>query len=197
MQRYYKPSASDFQDWLDHWVWINHITKVPRREYIPRIAEETTKWMKQQGYIMEPRWKKGELIIAKWMYAIHIQEVARRRHLEPIQYPEIQHRDWPEDQDTFDIELPQDKIETFLKRFRNHEDFDIDTWAGARVINEFRTLLYHYIDLEESPHGRRIALLFDTGSDSDGNQSNHDDFLLDIINGLHGAKKKILGVNTL
>ncbi len=196
-QRVYRASKQDFQDWLDHHVWVNGIQRCPRREYIPTFAEELTAWCKRKGYVMDGRWRKGHMAVAKWLYALHVQVVARRNLHGAIGYPTIEHRDWPEDKDMFEMHIDQEAVEEFLDRWREHEDFDLETHVGRRTAAELPNLLWHYVELNMSVHGRKMAKILETDSESEEDWIGNGDHLADLSNGLHGTTKKILGVNTL
>ena len=195
--RYYKASANDFQDWLDQHVWVNGVERWARRVYIPVFAEELTAWCKRKGYVMDGRWRKGHKAVAKWLYALHVQVVARRNRYGAVQYPEIEHRDWPEDKDMFEMNIDQEAVEEFLDKWREHEDFDLESHVGLRAAAELPTLLWHYVDLESSLHGKRMAKILETDSDSEEDMIGNGDHWTDLTNGLHGTTKKILGINTL
>ncbi len=194
-KRFYRATPQDFQDWLDQRVWVNGLERWPRRAYIPVFAEELTAWCKRKGYVMDGRW--GSKAFAKWLYALHIHVVARRNRYGAVCYPEIQHRDWPEDKDIFEIVMDQEAVEEFLDRWREHEDFDSETNIGFRVAAELPTLLWHYVNLEESSHGKKMAKILETDSESEEDMIGLGDYMTDLSNGLHGTTKKILGVNTL
>jgi hypothetical protein len=196
--RYYRASPADYQDWLNQHVWVNNMERVPRRWVIPQFAEELTLWLKSKGYVLDGRWRQGHKAVAKWLYALHVQVIARKRRYAPVQYPEIEHRDWPEDRDMFDCHIDQQAVEDFLELWQTHEDFDLRTDIGFRTACELPTMLWHYIDLEDSYHGRKMAkILEDSDSESEGDWDSRGDHLTDLTNGLHGTTKKILGVNTL
>lgn len=196
--RCYRASKSDFQDWLDQYVWVNGIQRLPRREYIPVFAEELTDMCKRKGYIMDSRWRKGHKAVAKWMYALHVQVIARRNRYGFVGYPEITHRNWPEDKDMFDIVIDQNVVEEFLDNWREHEDFDLQTDIGTRTACELPTLLWHYVNLDMSYHGRKMARILESDPDSENDDKyGNGDHMSDLSNGLHGTTKKILGVNTL
>lgn len=195
--RYYRVSENDFQDWLDQYVWMNGVERWPRRDYIPIFAEELTVLCKRKGYVLDGRWKKGHKVVAKWLYALHVQVIARRNQYGSVQYPKIKHRDWPEDKDIFEINIDQEAVEKFLDKWREHEDFDLETHIGLRVAAELPILLWNYVDLESSLQGKRMAKILETDSESDEDTIGHGDHWTDLSNGLHGTTKKILGINAL
>jgi hypothetical protein len=195
--RFYRASANDFQDWLNQHVWVNGIERLPRRDSIPIFAEELTAWCKKKGYVLDGRWRKGHKAVAKWLYALHVQVIARRNRYGAIQYPDIEHRDWLEDKDMFDIQIDQESIEEFLDGWREHEDFDLRTDIGCRTAAELPTLIWHYVELDASYHGKKMARLLETDSESENEMIGNGDHWTDLTNGLHGTTKKILGMNTL
>jgi hypothetical protein len=196
-KRFYKFGKDDFQDWLDQRVWISGTQRIPRRQYIPVFAEELTSLCKKKGYVLDGRWGKGHKAVAKWMYALHIQVVARRNRYGPVTYPEIEHRDWPEDKDMFEINFDYEVLEEFFDSWRGNEDLDLQTDIGFRIFAELPTLLWHYVDLDESYQGRKMAKILESDSESEDDMIGVGDHLTDLTNGLHGTTKKILGVNTL
>ncbi len=197
-KRFYKSSPRDFKEWLHERVWINGCERCPRSMYIPAFADELTNWCKRKGYVMDGRWKKGHLVVARWMYALHVQVVARRNRYGEVGYPEIRHRDWPEDKDVFDINIDQEAVEEFFDTWREAEDFDMKTDIGLRTVCELPTLLWHYVDLDSSYHGRKMARILETDSEEESEEEDfRNDYMSDLTNGLHGTTKKILGINTL
>ena len=195
MKRAYRVSEEDFQTWLNVPIWINDNTKGTRREYIPDLADSLTGWMKRIGYTMDGRWAKGHRVLAKWLYAIHILEIARRDYNAPLAYPEIQHRDWQEDYDEFNVHIDYDIISEFLEPWSTVEDLSLEFRWGSRVYEELQTLLWHYIDLDASRNGIKLAeKLLESDSDSDSGHSRRghrrvdDVYLQEAREGLHGGR---------
>ncbi len=189
----YRTPVWDFKDWLNQHIWVSDSEKAPRKTYIPALYYELTSFMKSKGYMMDGRWGRGPMIVARWLYAIHIHEVARKRSYEPIGYPEIHHRDWEEDRDVFDFHIDIQAVEAFMKVWRSVEDFNPETRQGFRTQVELPTLLYTYVDIDESYQGRKLARTLET-SDSEASDRDED---LDVMSGAFGTTKKIIGYNAL
>jgi hypothetical protein len=195
MSKFYRTTKADFQDWLQQHTWISHSEKAPRKVYIPELYHSLTQFMKKKGYIMDYRWNKGPMIVARWLYAIHIHEVARKCSTKPIGYPDIIHRNWEEDNDVFDLHLDIQAIEQFMKSWQTVEDMNIETRHGFRTQVELPTLLYTYVDMDYSPQGMKLARLLEP-TDSEGGGSEKEEFE-DLMGGAFGTTKKIIGYNTL
>jgi hypothetical protein len=169
MARHYSPSHKDYIEWCEQKVWVTGLTKEERYKWIPDFTTDVTRWMSKRGYKMHDTWNAKA--VAKWLYAIQVQEFARKNVNGPISYPDCRHRDWPEDRDIYECEVTLSDLETFMYRWRNVEDFDMSTRSGQRVLSELHTLLYTYLDLETSKHGIKIARILqeaENDSDSDG-----------------------------
>ncbi len=181
----YTPSVNDYNRWLQAKVWVTGNEKACRKEYIPSFTQSLTNWIKKRGYKMNGMFTAKA--VAKWLYAIQIQEVARRNHWGPIYYPGPYHRDWEEDWDTFDMEVSQESCEEFLEHWRNNEDLQFDLPSGDRVRVELQKLLYTYIHLESSKHGMKIARLLAEASDNDDSEGENeiDSYLRDTQEGFH------------
>jgi hypothetical protein len=180
----YTPSKYDYVRWLTAKVWVTGNEKACRKDWIPSFTESVKVWMKSRGYTMNGQFTPKA--VAKWLYAIQVQEVARKKYLGPIYYPEITHRDWEEDWDTFDMEVSQENCEIFLEGWRNNSDLESDTPSGERVRVELQTLLYTYVDLESSKHGKRIAaLLADSDSEDSDYENETDIYLREAMEGYH------------
>ena len=180
----YTPSVNDYNRWLNAKVWVTGISKACRKEYIPSFTQSIKAWMKGRGYTMSGSFT-GKAV-AKWLYAIQIQEVARKNKFGPIYYPEPYHRNWEEDWDTFDMEVSQEACEDFLEHYRNFEDFQFDMPSGDRVKVELQKFLYTYLDLESSKHGMKIARLLGESDNEDSDGENEmDSYLRDIQEGYY------------
>jgi hypothetical protein len=190
----YRASITDYREWLHQKIWLNGNEEGYRKEYIPAFWQSLTNFMKKKGYMMDGRWLKGPTVVARWLYAIHVHEIARKVSYQPLGYPEILHRDWPEDRDTFDFHIDIQAIEEFMEGWRNVEDMDIETRHGFRTQSELQTLLYTYVDIENSSQGRRLA--FKLMSDEEESEGSHDEYI-DLMSGAFGTTKKILGYNTI
>jgi hypothetical protein len=193
---YYRTNKNDFHDWLQHHIWTTSTEKEARKHYIPYLYDDITDWMFDKGYEMDYRWNnRGPLIVAKWLYAIHVNEKALKLNHEPLNYPEIIHRDWEEDKDRFDFIMDIKDIEAFFYEWRHVDDFDMETHVGRRVRGEFLTFLYTYIDLDSSKQGRYISKKLEPDSESE-NETGQETFD-DLMSGAFGTTKKIIGYNTL
>jgi hypothetical protein len=193
MKQSYKVSEQDFQVWLDEMVWVCDNEKGTRREYIPHLADAITDWMRSIGYTMDSRWGKGHRIVAKWLYTIQVLEIARRDYGAPLAYPEIIHRDWAEDYDMFTLNIEYDTIEQFLGTWNTVEDLDPEMRWGQRAHDELQTLLWHYIDLDASKVGIKLAeklITSDSDSDSGGGRARKSDdvYLQEAREGMHGGR---------
>ncbi len=181
----YTPSVNDYNRWLQANVWVTGNEKASRNNYIPSFTQSLTNWMKKRGYRMSGMFTSKA--VARWLYAIQVQEVARRNHWGPIYYPVPYHRDWEEDWDTFDMEVSQESCEEFLESWRNNEDLQFDMPSGDRVRVELQTLLYTYVDLESSKHGMKIARLLADSDDVENSDDENemDSYLRDAQEGFH------------
>lgn len=194
MSRVYRYSQRDYVDWLHQKIWLTGNTKGYRKEYIPSFYNSLTDFMKKKGYMMDGRWGRGPAIVARWLYAIHVHEVARKESGQALGYPEIHHRDWPEDRDVFDFEIDLETLGEFMESWKNVEDMDLETCQGFRVQVELSTFLYTYADIENSRQGRRLASKLES---SDTEDSGHSEEYSDLMSGAFGTTKKILGYNTI
>ena len=183
---------NDFQLWLNQVVWVNGVERMSRRQYIPYFAEAVTGLMKSRGYAMDNHWKGGSLVIARWMYTIQRDEIARGDYNSAVEYPEPFHRDWEEDFREFQHIMDYDTISSFMDTWKLYEDFDQDTRVGQRMLHEIQYLLYPYLDLYASYNGQIVAeAMEDTDSDSDSWKSGRrtkkrvDAYLVDASEGFH------------
>ena len=194
---YYRTNNNDFHDWLHQHIWTSNFEKEARKYYIPYLYDHITEWMYEKGYVMDHRWNnRGPMIVAKWLYAIHVYEKALKLNNKPINYPEIIHRNWEEDKSHFDFIIDIEEIDFFFDEWKVVDDFDIDTAVGKRVKGEFRTFLYTYIDMNNSKQGRFISKKLEPDSDSES-ESEKQDVYQDLMSGAFGTTKKILGYNTM
>jgi hypothetical protein len=182
--------SSDFQLWLNQPVWVNGVERVLRREYIPVFAKAVGGLLKSRGYVMA--WNNGALVIARWMYTIQRDEIARGDYNSDVAYPEPLHRDWEEDSLEFQYVMDYDTISRFMDTWKLYEDFDQDRRVGQRMLHELQYILYPYLDLDNSRRGRIVAeAVDDTDSDSDSWKSGRrrargtDAYLLDASEGFH------------
>jgi hypothetical protein len=188
----YRTTKTDFQDWLRQHIWISD-EKCPRKTYIPDLYHSLTRMMKKKGYKMDHRWNHGPMVVARWLYGIHIHEVVRKRSYDPLGYPEIIHRNWEYDQDVFDLEIDSECIETFMSEWSDVEDMNTETRQGLRIQVELPTFLYTYVDIDYSPQGIKLAHLMES---SDTDMSEKEEYE-DLMSGAFGTTKKIIGYNTL
>lgn len=196
MKRAYKVSEEDFQVWLDGEVWVDDNEKGKRRDYIPHLADAITDWMRVIGYRMDARWGKGHRVLAKWLYSIQVLEIARCDFSASLAYPEIIHRNWQEDYDMYTAHIDYDMIEEFMESWKTIEDLDPEMRWGQRVYLELQTLLWHYIDVDSSKIGIKLAeKLVTSDSDSDGGGSRRggrrkidDIYIQEAREGLHGGR---------
>jgi len=191
---------SNFNLWLDEPVWVSANEKSTRREYIPYFADCLTSFMKSNGYKMCAEWKKGHLVVARWMYVIHRDELIYKQYDKKIRYPNPYHRDWEEDHAEFQHIMTHDTISSFIERWELYEDFDPDTRVGQRMLYEIQDLLYPYLDLVMSKNGMRVEdLLYDSDSDADswksGTKRLHprgaarvDVYMKEAQEGMHGGR---------
>jgi hypothetical protein len=189
----YRTPRWDFKDWLSQHIWVSDMEKAQRKTYIPMLYDSLTHFMKSKGYVMDGRWSRGPMIVAHWLYAIHVHEVARQRSYEPIGYPKIQHRDWEEDRDVFDYTLDVEVVEEFIDEWKTVEDFNVETRQGFRTQVELPTFLYTYVDIESSRQGKKLARQLEL-SDVEGSDKEEYE---DLMSGAFGTTKKILGYNAL
>lgn len=178
----YNRSESDFQRWLNSEIWVNGCKRGIRKEYIPELSTSIEKWMGQKGYEMDSRW--GPLVVSKWLYAIQIAVVARKQSIHTaLGYPTLLHRNWPEDQDNFDILVGFDEREEFLDGWDSNEDFDKTMPSGKKIRLEFEELLWTYVSLEKSRQGRKVASWMED-SDNEGEDDNDivDPYIQDYYN---------------
>lgn len=183
----------DFNDWLEQHIWISNMEKAARKTYIPMLYDSLTHFMKSKGYVMDSRWGRGPMIVARWLYAIHVHEVARKRSYEPIGYPDIQHRNWEEDNDVFDCTIDLQTVEEFMDEWKTVEDFNIETRQGFRTQVELQTLLYTYVDIDSSRQGKKLARQLDVPDTEGSDKEEYED----LMSGAFGTTKKIIGYNTL
>jgi hypothetical protein len=180
---------NDFQVWLDQSVWITNVEKATRREYLPHFAEDLTHFMSACGYTMDSRWREGHMIVARWMYMIHVQEFVTRKYDAMICYGGIHHRDWNEDFHEYAKIMDFDKISSFMERWKFYEDLDPETRVGQRVLHDLQNLLYHFIDMDNSKIGIMVATAEDSDSDSEDvyRRTKDDVYLMEAREGMHGG----------
>jgi hypothetical protein len=133
------------------------------------------------------------------MYSLAVVEQASINSRRRIKYPEPMHRDMQEDSDYFGFVLNWDTIEKFMNNWKYVEDFDVDTRMGHRIWYELSTMIYLYLDLDNSKNGDYIRGLFENSdSYSDGAEqgarrrilmrNDHNDvYLQEMQTGFHGG----------
>jgi hypothetical protein len=177
----------DYKLWLDQWVWVTDNRKMQRRDYIPVFKKEIESWMRSRGYEMDGYWKNKD-VVGRWLYCIHVVEIIKKERIGGIEYAEPNHRDWPEDRDTYEVYIQQDDIEEFLDTWRTNEDISIENRVGQRVREEIQRFLYIFLDLDTSKHGRMITrIMIDTDDDDDDERGDRDMYLVDAQEGWHGG----------
>ena len=182
-------TTNNLQLWLNQYVWVGNET-IKRRDYIPDFAEALTAFAAKKGYTMDVRWKKGHLVVAKWLHSIHRQEYCYNSQGNLV-YPEVGHRSWQEDDYQFYHVLSREDVQQFMETW-DCEDMCLDTRVGNRVLNEIHSLLWTYVDLDTSKQGQVVLeRLEDSDSDSDGwewRKPRVDQYLQDANDGYHGGR---------
>ena len=178
----------DYKLWLDQEIWITDSRRGKRREYMGKFQYELGRWMERLGYIMDSIWKTKN-VVGKWLYCIHYAEIVKQDQLGGIYYEAPNHRDWPEDRDTYEVYVTNDDIEEFLERWRTNEDFDADTRVGLRVRGEILRFIYMFIDMDSSKHGKKIARIMNDTDDEydDDDRGDKDVYLVEAQEGWHGG----------
>ena len=182
----YKASKSDFKLWLSQPIWIENVQE-ERRIVLLEFWGTLTRFMKDNGYLMDMRWRWTEL--AMWIYRISIQEYARCAFGKGVYVPEINHRTTSEDYDYFIGMIDCENITNFMDAWANMEDADPQTRVGQRIRIEIQDFLYIFVDLESSKQGKVIARFWEKSeSDSDSEDGRRGDpYLHDAHQGYHGG----------
>lgn len=180
-------SKADFLAWFNQEIYLNGITVEKRKVYFPRFAEELMLFMKSRGYKMDSRW--GPLTLAKWVYRIHVQEVARKKYDAPVWLGDIIHRDWDEDHNRYQDIMNEEELSNYLFNWRENDDFNKQTRVGERMIRELIQFLYVHIDMDNSAQGQFIEKLYDSDSDyaEETQVVKQDVYLQDAASGYHGG----------
>ena len=180
---------NNYTKWLNKMVYVSGYTKVPRYEYLRSFAKHITKWMKGLGYGMGDRWGDGVKVVVRWMFAIYEQEVIHKNKYGPLLYPEIYHRNLPEDLDKFEMVVSNMEIENFLEKWEDIDDFSQSSPVGIRVRMEMQDFLYTYVNIESSKHGIAVTHLYESlameEEMEDEYKSGVDTYLIDVQNGWH------------
>jgi len=177
-------------------LWLNqpvnsHMDDEPfvRRDYIPDFADSLTDFIKSKGYRFDTRWKLGHLVVAKWLYTIHIRHATLDTTSFP--YQEIHHRNTIEDIEHYNNIISDEELHSFLKAWGHTiDDLCIDTFIGVKIAEELKNLIWIYINLDISPQGIAVAeWLFQEDSDSEGeivHKKFTDQYHQDMADGYHG-----------
>lgn len=176
--------SKNFHLWLDQPVYISGV-QTARRNYIPCFADYITNFVMTLGYNFIPKWKKGHLCVARWLYKMNIRCI--KHIITPFPYDDIPHRDWDLDYYNYYDVFDYDTITSIENAWKHVDDLNIETDLGSDVMNELRNFIWHYIDLETSPQGRLIANLVE-GSDSETDEHGEklDRYIQDMGEGYHG-----------
>ena len=182
----YITNKEDYIVWRSQPVWIG-VAKCQRRAFINDFAVSIRKWMKTLGYTMEHRL---DTELSLWLYRLHVQEIARKKHGAPVYIPEPDHRDTQDDYDQYNMVVDHEAVTQLMSEWSNVQDMDMNSIVGKRVWYELQDFLYSVIDLESSKQGRLIARLWDTsGSNSDDEFDYKKDIYVEEANkGLHGGR---------
>ena len=180
-------SKADFLAWFNQEIYYNGLVIEKRNCYFPRFAEELAIIMKRFGYTMDSRW--SSLTLAKWVYRLHLQEIARKKFDAPVWLGDILHRDWNEDFNRYEEVIGDQDFTSYFEMWRNNEDFDMQSRVGIRMFRELPAFLYVYIDMENSKQGQFVEELFDSDSDcvEDSQLVKQDAYLRDAASGYHGG----------
>lgn len=186
---HYKPCKRDFILWLNSSTLIGG-EKVLRKEWIPWFHRAIERWMNTLGYTMNESWKQSPLILAKWLYCVHVVEVARQDYMGNLYYDEPNHRDTIEDKDRFETVVSFMEIEKFMGQFDENEDLCYRGKAGQRTQIDLAEFLYCHINVKNSKQGHYVTRILDANaSDSDeddaGVRSNMDNYVADSAEGWH------------
>jgi len=182
----YLTNKEDYIVWRSQPVWIG-ATKCERRAFINEFAVSVRKWMKSLGYTMMDFMDKE---LSLWLYRLHVQEIARKKHGASVFIPEPSHRNTQEDYDQYNMIVDHDAVTQLMDQWSNVEEMDVGNIIGKRVWYELQDFLYYMVDLESSKQGRLIARLWDnSGSNSDEEVDYKKDIYVEEANkGLHGGR---------
>jgi hypothetical protein len=182
----YLTNKEDYIVWRSQPVWVGS-TKCERRAVIGEFAKSIRKWMKNLGYTMEHCMDKE---VSLWLYRLHVQEIARKKHDASVFIPEPSHRNTQEDFDQYNMVVDHDSVTQLMNEWSNVDEMTVDHIVGKRVWYELQAFLYSMIDLESSKQGRLIARLWDaSGSNSDDDFDYKKDIYVEEANkGLHGGR---------
>ena len=179
--------VEDYRVWMEEEIWLTDNERGKRKEYIVKFKEDIERWMHGRGYEMDGQWKsKG--VVGRWLYCIHVMERVKKERIGGIEYSVPNHRDWPEDRDTYEVYVDMEEVEIFLERWRTNEDFSELTRVGQRVREEMRRFLYIFIDMDNSKRGKEIyRIVMDTDDEDDGDKDDRDIYIVEAQEGYHGG----------
>ncbi len=171
---------------------MDHSTKEARKYTIYEFAEDLTHWMKKNGYTMDRRWYTGRTVVANWLYRLSIRVMVGKQPCLRTHAitGEIIHRNFIEDQHRFYNVIGSAGIQHFMSKWSLHEDFDTTMPLGQVIQNELESLLWSYLDLDESAQGNIVLELIENDhSDGEGAPVTRrvDEYIQDAAEGYHGG----------
>ena len=192
MTAYYRLSSRDFDIWFNQTIWVNDCKKEARKYSVYDFAEELTRWMRAKGYKMDSRWDTGRTVVANWLYRLSIRvKVGAQAQLRcSAIVGAIHHRNFNEDLHRFHTVIGSTGIEEFMEQWSLIEDFDPTLPLGQTVRTELESLLWSYLDLDESEQGAIVLELMEQDhSDEEGVPTARrvDDYIQDAAEGYHGG----------
>jgi len=183
----YRTNKEDYILWRSQPVLIG-VTACERRAFIHEFSQSIRLWMKTLGYTMEYCLEKE---LSLWLYRLHVQEIARKKHGASVFIPEPNHRDTQDDYDQYNMVVDHDSVTQLMSEWTNVEEMNLENIIGKRVWYELQDFLYSMIDLESSKQGRLIARLWDnsgSNSDSEFDYKKPDVYVEEANKGLHGGR---------
>jgi hypothetical protein len=192
MNAYYRLSSRDFDVWFNQTIWINDYKQEARKYSIYDFADELTRWMRKKGYKMDSRWDTGRTVVANWLYRLSIRvKVGAQPQLKcNAIIGSIIHRNYMEDLHRFNTVVGSTGIEEFMEMWSLNEEFSPELPLGQAVQNELESLLWSYLDLDESEQGAIVLELMEHDhSDEEGVPTARrvDDYIQDAAEGYHGG----------
>jgi hypothetical protein len=185
----YRANRDDFLVWLEQPIWINGIERAERKNYIGEFTALLTKYMKVYGYTMNRFWTPS--LVAKWLYRIAVQVVAKNKPYEIIRYEHLQDSfTRQEDIDQFYHVIESNSCKKFCERMQGIEDLDPTSRMGSRVWFEVESFLRNYLDIEHSAQTRIVDRAFyDSDSDSESiKEGGTDKYIQEVSEGYHGGR---------
>jgi hypothetical protein len=182
----YNANKNDYNLWLSQPMIIGS-TRCERRFVVHEFAVAVRKWMKTLGYTMEHRM---DMQLSVWIYRLYVQEIARKKHGQPVWIPEPEHRNTQDDFDQYNMVVDHDAVTDFMSEWSNVQDMDVNSIIGYRIWYGIQEFLYSVIDLESSKQGRLIARIWDnSGSNSDSEiDYKKDIYVEEAKEGRHGGR---------